>query len=259
MWERERERSLYNFPVVKQTISCLHRGKFKFFLIKGSTAWESLNSYLSNKQASVHACSRWRSPWWSNCMSYAVQSDWQWLPVAGGGITGAIILFCWSAGIDWSRPLRSMRSADRSRGRFSGSSFATSAIVAALGLCCNARFDKLLMQPCILYWSPVGRRIFPAAATCWSLSNLLFLVTLESSELWRRPCSRSSLSIDTDDEKLQDVPGIELDVVAELHEFALVAPILLRSSLASPRRRPPPQQQHALVDALALTLYLARH
>jgi hypothetical protein len=67
------------------------------------------------------------------------------------------------------------------------------------------------------------------------------------------------LSIDTDDEKLQDVPGIELDVVAELHEFALVAPILLRSSLASPRRRPPPQQQHALVDALALTLYLARH
>jgi hypothetical protein len=70
------------------------------------------------------------------------------------------------------------------------------------------------------------------------------------------------LSIDTDDEKLQDVPAIELDVVAELHEFALVAPILLRSSLASRRRRPPPQQQqqqHALVDALALTLYLAPH
>jgi hypothetical protein len=68
------------------------------------------------------------------------------------------------------------------------------------------------------------------------------------------------LSIDTDDEKLQDVPAIELDVVAELHEFALVAPILLPSSLAS-RRPPPPQQQqqHALVDALALTLYLAAH
>jgi hypothetical protein len=68
------------------------------------------------------------------------------------------------------------------------------------------------------------------------------------------------LSIDTDDEKLQDVPAIELDVVAELHEFALVAPILLRSSLASRRPPPPPQQQqHALVDALVLTLYLAPH
>jgi hypothetical protein len=73
------------------------------------------------------------------------------------------------------------------------------------------------------------------------------------------------LSIDTDDEKLQDVPAIELDVVAELHEFALVAPIFLRSSLASRPPPPPPpppqqqQQQHALVDAFALTLYPAPH
>jgi hypothetical protein len=69
------------------------------------------------------------------------------------------------------------------------------------------------------------------------------------------------LSTDTDDEKLQDVPAIELDVVAELHEFALVAPILLRSSLASQRPPPPPQQQqqHPLLDALSLTLYLAPH
>jgi len=59
LWKRDREterqRSLYNFPVVKQTISCLYRGKFKFLLINGSTAWESLNSYLSSKQACMHA------------------------------------------------------------------------------------------------------------------------------------------------------------------------------------------------------------